>query len=288
MSRQRAIPPDLTGLDGADFEGQIRPLLETLAETPSPKPADRVQAVLLNRALTLLRTGARSEIGDEAYALDRFLASEYGESLRHRGEHAREVYGGLGAIARLLTAAAERADGPAVESILRNHRGRGRQVLERLAEHGAAMPRAALRSRLAMSESHLSHVLRELEEADLIVRYRQGKEVMVDLGFIGREVVDRSVLPTWIRRLVELLHCMAEGQGDFDAPKKLTDELLGHGAPSRLAAQSLAEEICNLAHSGMLNHRGEGGELFHTGSPADAETGRITQQEQLCFHEGRP
>ncbi len=246
MSSERAIPPDLTGLDGADFEAEIRPLLEILAEAPSPKPAERVQALLLNRALTLLRTGARSEIDDEAYALERFLASEHGESLHHRGEQGREVYGGLAAIARLLTAAADRADAPAIESILRNHRGRGRQVLEILAEHGAAMPRAALRARLAMSESHLSHVLRELEEPDLIVRYRQGKEVMVGLGLTGHEVVDQSVLPRWIRRLVEHLQGMAEGRRQFRVAEEVTTELLEYGAPSLLAAQTIADEICNL------------------------------------------
>ena len=195
MNTKAIIPQDLTGLGDADFETEIRPLLEILAADPQPRPARRVRAVLLDRTLTRLRAASRSEIADEAYALHRFLDSEAGETLARTGP---ELFGGLSAIARLLSAAADRADPAAVESILRNHKGRGQQVLEVLAGRGEPIPRAVLRRRLGMSESHLSHVLRELEEADLVVRYPSGKEVMVDLAATGREVVERSVLPSWV------------------------------------------------------------------------------------------
>ena len=108
-----------------------------------------------------------------------------------------ELFGGLSAIARLLSAAAERADPAAVESILRNHKDRGQRVLGVIASRREPIPRALLRRQLGMSESHLSHVLRELEEADLVVRYPSGRQVMVDLAATGREVVERPVLPKW-------------------------------------------------------------------------------------------
>ncbi len=242
MEPETLIPPDLTGLGHADFEEKILPLLEALAENPRLKTSRRVRSVLLNRALILLRTGSRSEIDDESYALYRFLDSPSGERLQ-QGDP--EVFGGLSAVARLLDAASQRIDRAAVDSILRNHKGRGQQVLEAVAAHGQAMPRSLLRSRLEMSESHLSHVLRELEEADLIVRYRpgKGKEVVVDLAHVGREVVERSVLPRWVQHLVDRLSDIAGSRETSLEPTQLAAELHELGAPSRTAAERLATAL---------------------------------------------
>lgn len=235
-----SIPLDLTDLDDADFETEIRPLLDALAADPAPEPARRLRALLLDRALRLLRTGSRAEIDDEATALERFLASAEGRELL---EGSAEVFGGLSALARLLAGAADRADPAAVDSILRNDEGRGQQVLELLARRGDPVPRKKIKAELGLSESHLSHVLRELEEADLIVRYRQGrgKEVLVKLGLVGREVVERAVLPSWIQLVIERL---AEARAGVPIDReKVAAELHEHGAPSRLAAEGLAEAL---------------------------------------------
>ncbi len=148
MNAKYTIPQDLTGVGGGDFEREILPLLEILAKAPTPQPARRVQAVILDRTLTLLRSASRSEIDEDAYALELFLAA-HGKALRGRGDQGHEVYAGLSAIASLLAAAADRSDALAVESILRNHRGCGREVMEILADHGSPMPHADLVRRLS-------------------------------------------------------------------------------------------------------------------------------------------
>ncbi|HEX9734550.1 MAG TPA: hypothetical protein VGG06_21470 [Thermoanaerobaculia bacterium] len=241
-----SIPLDLTDLDHADFETEVRPLLDALAADPEPKPARRVRALLLDRALRLLRTGSRTEIDDEATGLERFLASAEGQKL-HKGS--AEVFGGLSALARLLTGAADRADPAAVDSILRNHSGRGQQVLELLVGRGEPVPRTRIKAELGLSESHLSHVLRELEEADLIVRYRpgRGKEVLVKLGLVGREVVERAVLPSWIQLVIDRLAGL-RGGASIDR-ERLAVELHEHGAPSRLAAEGLAAALARAQHA---------------------------------------
>ena len=74
----------------------------------------------------------------------------------------------------------------------RSHKGRWRRVLELLAGNGGTMRRAALKERLeALSESHLSHLLRDLEEAEMVARRRpeRSREVLVELLPAGREIV---------------------------------------------------------------------------------------------------
>lgn len=78
----------------------------------------------------------------------------------------------------------------------RSHKGRWRRVLELLAAAGGTMRRAVLKERLdALSESHLSHLLRDLEEAEMIVRRRpeRSREVLVELRSAGREIVAARV-----------------------------------------------------------------------------------------------
>lgn len=193
MKTETAIPLDLSGLTDSAFE-KVLPLLETLAVDPSPKPAQRVRGLLLSRAVRLLRGGSRREIHAEAREISRFLASAEGENLRQRGP---EVFGGLSAIGRLLSGAARQMLPPAVDAVLLNYKeGRGRQLLELLARRGQAVPRSELRKELGLSESHLSHLLRELEEDVLILRYPAGKrKVLVDLTPTGRSVLGGLGLP---------------------------------------------------------------------------------------------
>jgi len=248
MSDKRNILDDLPDLDDAPFR-EVESVLAALTETPRPeKPefrrsAREVRGLLLDRALNLLRTGSRTEIGEEAYGLHRYLDSPPGESLQ---EKAPEVHGGFRAIADLLSGAADRADAAAVDSILRSHKGRGKEILEFLAQQGEPVKRSRIRSQLGVSQSHLSHILREMEGADLLVRWNQGKEVLVELAPNGREYVERSILPSWIQRVIEELHAVRRREVRKADAQELERDLHEHGAPSRLLACQLAAALAEL------------------------------------------
>src|SRR3954447_11351797 len=83
----------------------------------------------------------------------------------------------------------------------------GRALLELLAAEGQPVSRAEVKRRLGMAESHLSHLLADLEASGLIVRIRgqKGQGVLVDLGPEGRKVVEAALLPRWVERLAVLI-----------------------------------------------------------------------------------
>lgn len=232
-------PASFTDLDDAP-PTQIAPLIERAAQEGDAKTLKSLTALLLDRALRILREGSRQEILDEALAVSRGISGTVGSTLRERQP---ETFGAWAALNALLTEAARRSDRAAVPSLLRGTQGHGLAILELLAAENRAVPRAEIRRRLDLGEAHLSHLLRDLEEADLIIRYRPegGKEVQVELGPVGREVVSQSVLPPWLERLEDVL---SQVVGGFPLEfKTLAQELQQAGAPSRLAAERLAEAL---------------------------------------------
>lgn len=235
-------PVDLLDLSGAVElpSAELGMLLEHASLTADSAVWETVTALLGDRTLKLLRRGSRREILDEALALELFLAGSSGRELTAR-EPLRTAR--WEALAELLGEAARKSDRAAVESLLLSYKGKGQALLEELARAGGPLPRARLRASLGIEESYISHLLRDLEEADLIVRYRPegAKEVLVDLGPVGREVVDQSVLPLWIRRVVEVL----EERQTFE-PEFLARELLQLGAPSRLVADRMTAALARV------------------------------------------
>lgn|GEM_PF-1766973 len=223
---------------------EIAPLVERATTEADSEILTGLTDLLLDRALRLLREGSRQEILDEALAVSQGISGEAGRALRERS---LETYGAWAALSDLLGEAARRSDRAAVPSLLRSTQGHGLAILELLAGEGRALPRAEIRRRLSLGEAHLSHLLRDLAEADLIVRYRlQGsREVLVDLGRVGKEEVARAVLPPWLERLVESLATISAGS-PLDA-EALAQDLHEAGAPSRLAADRLAEAVARLA-----------------------------------------
>ena len=221
---------------------EIAPLVERAA-TEADSDLTGLTDLLLDRALRLLREGSREEILDEALAVSGGVSGEAGVALRQRSP---ETFGTWEALDDLLAEAARRSDRMAVPSLLRSTQGHGLAILELLAGEGRAVPRAEIRRRLNLAEAQLSHLLRDLEEADLIARYRpQGsREVVVDLARTGREVVSQSVLPSWLERLTAALVEVAGGSSlDTEA---FARELVEAGAPSRLAAERLAEAVARI------------------------------------------
>lgn len=249
MNKTNPVPRDLTGRQRVPFE-DIAGYLDALAEGRGDAKDERaLNGLLRSRTLRLLRQGSREEISEEAVQLSRFLESESGKAL---GRVRAELYGGWCAFADLLIAAGHRRDAAAVDSILRSYGGNARRLLEFLAGRGAgretgddtpiAVPRSEVKKHLELSESHLSHLLRDLEESDLVFRYRvpKGREVMVELGPLGQRVVNTKVFPSWVTYLVDRIADPDENRLDTDAIRR---ELVERGAPSEAVARELAEVL---------------------------------------------
>lgn len=122
----------------------------------------------------------------------------------------------------------------------------GRALLELLAAEGQPVSRAEVKRRLGMAESHLSHLLADLEASGLIVRIRgqKGQGVRVDLGPEGRKVVEAALLPRWVERLAVLI--AGARTGVVHDREAITGELVEAGAPSRTAADRLAQALIKL------------------------------------------
>ena len=184
---------DLSGYRDASAH-EVAALLERLGDEPQEQALSAVTALLMNRTLRLLRQGSRQEILDETLMLSRFLALPAGKRLEER--HGR-TFSGWTALGELLAGAARSTSRAAVPSILKSTQGRGQEILEMLAGESGPVPRSTIKKRLGLAEAQLSHLLRDLEEADLIIRYRPqgGKVVLVELGPVGREVASPSIVP---------------------------------------------------------------------------------------------
>src|SRR3954468_1612000 len=182
-----SLPFSFSNLDDVP-SGEVASLVEQAAAEADPETLGRLTDLLLDRALRLLREGSREEILDEALAISAGVSGETGRLLKERNP---ETFGAWAALDDLLAEAARRSDRAAVPSLLKSTEGRRMAILELLAGEGRAVPRAEIRRRLSFPEAHLSHLLRDLEEADLVVRYRpeKSREVLVELGPVGREVV---------------------------------------------------------------------------------------------------
>lgn len=239
-------PADFADLDDTP-PAELAPLLQCAAAEAVAGTLKRVTALLFDRALRLLREGSREQILDEAFAVSGGISGETGRTLREKNP---ETFGAWAALYELLAEAGRRSDRAAVPSLLRSTQGHGLAILELLAAEGRAVPRAEVRRRLNLGEAHMSHLLRDLERADLIVRYRaeKSKEVLVELGPVGREVVSESILPPWLERFAKALSELAEGSS-INA-ESLANELHETGAPSRLAAETLARPLERLAPAG--------------------------------------
>lgn len=256
-------------------------LLEAPAETlfaAVPKHlsfASDLRAILIYRTLERLRTGTRAEMHDESIAIETFLASEAGAGLP------KEEAGAWSALSDVLLEAARRSDPEAVEMILRSHPLYGQRVLELLAENGdRALPRTQLIEKLRISQSQLSHLLRDLEEADLIARTRDGgREVMVSLGPVGREHVERHLFPRWVNVVAGHVAAVLEGS-DRRTASQIEEALRAAGAPVLIAKQfalalspSIASERSRSFIEGTLSSDHHAQRFYRPGSDQSAVGG---------------
>jgi hypothetical protein len=227
---------DYTGY--ADVQPQeFSALLYQAAAGQDVKLIEAVDALILYRTLERLRKSSRDEILQESLNLNEFLTSGEGKTFQsnYSEKHAR-----WSALADLISQAARRSDAAAAHSILSSHPTYGKKLLEILAANHQPVPRVSLVRDLEISESQLSHLLRDLEEADIVVRFKQGREVMVDLGTVGTEIVERSIMPRWVEAAVNRLK---SPQASPSSAEEIAKELIDLGAPSAIAAKILAEAL---------------------------------------------
>ena len=137
----------------------------------------------------------------------------------------------------------------------------GRAVLELLAGEGQPVSRSEIKRRLGLAESHLSHLLRDLEATGMIVRRRaeKGREVLVALGPEGHRVVEASLLPRWVDRLAGLI--AGTGKDPLRDLATVAGELVAAGAPSRAAADRLAQALAERTVAQAVAAKGWSGEI---------------------------
>jgi DNA-binding MarR family transcriptional regulator len=231
-------PTNLTPYLDAPLEDVAALLTNGTISPGSPVQLGQLTSLILDRILTLLRKSARTEIVEEAAAFARvFDAPEFEDVQRaHPGRAAQwEV------LSDLLSEAAHRSDGTAVESILRSYTGLPQRILEILAESDQPVPRASILKALELEQSYLSHILRDMEEAGLVIRERSGQSVNVRLGPNGREVVQQRLLPPWLDVVTDLL-VKIHARERIGSADDVAGQLMALGA-SALFARRLGEAL---------------------------------------------
>jgi DNA-binding MarR family transcriptional regulator len=218
----------------ADLLGALQVHLE------DPSALDAAGELLEDRVIHLLREGSLEEIGEEVTSLLRFLEGGPGAAW---AKTAPERHGAWTTLGRLLAEAAEKRDEGAIQTVLRSHKGKGRQVLEILARRGQPTPRGEILRELGIEESHLSHLLYDLEQADLIRRSREGREVMVALDWAGRDVVEGEIDPPWATYVVERIRELRHGNRDFGTAEEIERDLAARRIPSPHLARKLGQAL---------------------------------------------
>lgn len=180
---------DVLGLRGAPLPR----LLETLhravtAEAPG-EVTSAIAELAVDATVRLVRRGSRSELLEGTEALARVLGGPRGATARAQNAGAYDTLSGL---LPVLSAAASPAGRDGSSLVLRSWSGKARRALEQIAStsHGV-IARGELRRRLDLSESHLSHMLSDLEEASLLERIAVPgrRSVEVHITSTGLELV---------------------------------------------------------------------------------------------------
>lgn len=162
------------------------------ADRAVPAPAETLDALVREAVKRLVRTGGRGDLREGAVSLST-LAED--RSPAGGGAPSETTLGPRwDVLADLLGDLADALDDDAVPMLLRSHHGKSRQVLEATSA-GGWIPRRDVRDRVEVSDSHLSHILRELVDAGLVHRRRRGREVEIRLTTAGRDAIGVEPAP---------------------------------------------------------------------------------------------
>ena len=256
------VPGDLSELDEEPAQ-ELGALFERALAEGDDRVRRTLRGLLIDRALRALRQGTRDDLQEESLLVSQTVSEETGEQLRERDP---ETFGAFSYLHSLLSEAGRRSDRAAVTGILRGTRGPA--ILELVASEGRPVRRSEILRRLGLDEAQLSHLLRDLEEAELIRRYRQGQNIWVELGPVGREVVETEILPAWTQRLLTEIDSVRRGRPT--PPETFSGELEAAGAPSRTLASRLAEKLATLRFPDLRlagEVRDSGGEEWEAEKP---------------------
>ncbi len=219
---------------------ELGPVFEHLRSTTNAQERGAVASLFENRALGLIRNGSSTQLRDEGAALNRFLYSRMGREFEER-DHALSER--LKTIADLVARAGQRNDAAFVASVLSSHKKYAQPMIEFLWRAGEPVPRQTLLRELGIEESHLSHILRDLEDADVIARIRWPgtKEVRISLAPTGRDLVKQQLVPAWFLSAMKFIQDAVHGLKTTSA--EIAERLLQDHVPSRLVADHVEEVI---------------------------------------------
>lgn len=173
-------------------KASIPELIDALRDerTPSaeegglPSRSLQIAELIAAETVRLVRLGNRAELTEARLELARVVAQEETALLAKRQPKVHRLL--IGSSTALAFATAPSSSGGEL-TVLRSWNGMAAEVVALVDDAPEkALRRAELREQLGVDESHLSHLLADLEAANLITRRRKGREVIVHLGRAGR------------------------------------------------------------------------------------------------------
>lgn len=243
VSRFHSVPPS-----------EIAPLAEKLVREVDPDAVETLVALFRNRAMRLIRSGSTSDLREEASVLNRHLYSAAGRAMLHRDA---VMHGRLQMIAEMEREASQRTDAMFLSSVLSSHSRYARPIIEMLSRAGSdGVARQKILTDLKIpSESYLSHILADLEEADVVMRLRRpgSKGVRVVLGPAGHDLVRTKLLPEWFRSMIDMLNT-AIRERRMSPPSKIAATLEKQDVPSRLFVDHFITVLETIAGKGRTGN----------------------------------
>jgi DNA-binding transcriptional ArsR family regulator len=225
---QRLDPPDPFELADASIE-ELAAALETAVSLPVDEDiaplTEQIAGLILSEAIHLIRMGSRAETAAASDTLSQLVVSDCGEDLE-RGDS--EAYRLISTGSVALSAATPASSKGGARMMLRSWSGRARKAIELLMKApDQRLYRSDLRAGLQIEdESHLSHLLGDLEAARLIIRVREGREVLVRLG----PAVERDEAREAIGRKIERIFVPAGPDPGLGSDEKVATNRLDAGS----------------------------------------------------------
>ena len=185
----RTSDADLFALASAPMAELLEALAQALSapgERSRSLPARSSQLVdlVIAEVVRLIRLGATSDLARDARRLSRATTGRRGTRLADADAN---VHRRLEAASIVLSAAAAPTSRGGELNVLRAWSGKARRLVAMVASaEGESLPRARCRKDLELSESAFSHLLADVEEAGLLVRVKQGRDVTLHLGTAAR------------------------------------------------------------------------------------------------------
>jgi DNA-binding transcriptional ArsR family regulator len=178
-------PRDLLSLKSAPIGTMLGALAEasTGAHDQEGVPPRAVQLadLIVAEVVRLIRLGTRTELTESAAAVSRAMIDASATRLTENYPEASRLFS---AAAVALAAAVAPSSNGGEAAVLRSWNGKALQAVRLVAQsNDQSVARSELREALDITdESHLSHLLADLEAAGLIERSKQGRHVIVHLG----------------------------------------------------------------------------------------------------------